>query len=732
MNELSRRGFLKSSAGAAALVISISVNPTVLAADVDNSGNVSSCLRFTEDGEIFICVPIPDMGQGTITAAAQIIADELDLDLASANIEMMSMQGHAGSDGRIEEGPMPQGAGGSLSIMTMWGPLRQAAAYAHDLFIYAAAAKWEVPESRLTTANGMVIDKKGKREIAYKDLVALTRGGDRANVPSQAKPKARKDYKRIGKDQGNVHARAIVTGEPIFGIDAEVDGMLHAAIRRCPHLNGSLVSYNRDEILAMPGVRHVVEMKRMPEDLKRPRNIAAGVGVVADTYWQARKAADAVKAVWDGSISQNDGSEQMKERMLDFIENGTSAESDRMEGGDVDAAMANADKVVEATYYHPHWAHTCIEPHGCIADVKEDKAEIWLSHQSITESANAVIDITGLPPSAVKANVYRAGTGFGRKYSGDFVIEACILSREAKAPVKVTWSREDEIEQDYPNPSGAYRMRAALDNDGKLTGWHVKIGADGWLRNAAKEPPIGLIDDYRGEWGFIENNVTRGAWRGPQHNTAAWVIHGFLNEVAHAAGKDPLDFLLELYSRKEAQKLETWPYPLLEYSRFRDMLKQVAKDAKYGRKMPKGWGQGIAIYHTFSGTCAHVVDVEMVGESDYRVHKVTSVIDCGLAVNPLGIRAQVEGGINDGLCAAKYGDLHFEAGVPVTNNFDTYRKMRINEAPAKINVRIMDFGDEDPRGTGEVALPPLIPALTNAIFAASGKRIRTLPISKNL
>lgn len=730
MNSISRRAFLRSSAGAAALVISISATPELLANASDNTGTVSPCLRFDANGQIFICVPVPDMGQGTITVAAQIIAEELNLDLETTPIEMMAFQGHADSSGQAVEGPMPQGAGGSLSVMTMWGPLRRAAAYARDLFRYAAAAHWQVPVKRLYIQNGMVTDIKTGKAAALKDLVSLTRNANYSVLPENAVPKAIDQYARIGKDQRNIHAKAIVTGQPIFGIDSDIPGMMHAVIKRCPHLNGALVSYNKDRLLAMPGVHHVVEIARIPEDLKRPRVVAAGIAIVAETYWQAKKAASVAEIVWNGDISKNDGSHQMKSRMMLALDEGTPAGT--MQGGHIDAAFESAEKIVEATYYHPHWAHTCMEPHNCVADVQADSAEIWMSHQSLTSSINAAAQATGLPIDKITSNVKRCGTGLGRKYGADFITEACLISQRVKAPVKVTWSREDEMEQDMLNPSGMYRLKASLDKAGQLTGWKMRIAADGWLSAAAKEPPMGLVDHYLGEWSFIENNVTRGAWRGPQHNTAGWVTQSFLNEVAHAAGKDPLAFLLELFSRKEAQRLESWPYPLLNYSRFRDMLTRVAAEADYGRTMPDGWGQGIAIYHTFSSTCAHVVEVEMLGQKDYRVHKVTSVIDCGLAVNPLGIRAQVEGGINDGLCAAKYGNYLFEDGVPVTNNFDTYRKMRIDEAPSVIDVHIMDFGDTEPRGTGEVSLPPLIPALTNAIFAASGTRVRTLPISENL
>ena len=572
----------------------------------------------------------------------------------------------------------------------------------------------------METKNGTVTHKPSGRAVAYVDLVALSRNAPETLWAGSIDPKPIADHKVIGRDQANLHAPAIVKGEPLFSIDVDVPGMMHACIRRCPHLNGRVASFDREAILRMPGVRHIVEMKRVPEDLNQQRVVAAGVAVIADTYWQARKAADALEVEWDGSRAVEDDTAIFQSRLIDALDG---AEMQTIvENGDVEQALTDADVKLESTYSHPHWAHTCIEPHNCVADVKADGAEIWVGHQSMTSATNAVLDVVDLPFDKVKVNIYRMGTGFGRKYVSDFVHEAVHLSKEIGAPVKVTWSREDEIEQDYLNPIAAYRIRAGVSNSGRLEAWHIRAASDGYPSNTAGNPPSGLADNYLGEAFNLTTNTRLGAWRGPQHNTGGFVIGSMLDELAHEAGIDPLEFLMKLYSQKDYYKLTGWPYTNVDFARFPKMLEKVASEANWGKRLPEGWGQGIALHQTFSGVCAHVVELEMTRPDNYRVHRVTSAVDCGLTVNPLGVRAQIESGVMDGLCAAKYGKIVFEKGVPTTNNFDTYRKMRINEAPAHVDTYIMDFGDTEPRGTGEVSLPPVIPALTNAIFAASGKR----------
>lgn len=728
MTQLSRRNFLKTGTAFAGLTVLVSSSPALLASETNSHGGIGPCLRFNEDGLPILCVPTPDMGQGMMTTAAQIIAEELDLDLNAVSVEFLPFVGVIDENGVAQDGDLIQGAGGSHSTMDLWPALRKTSAYVRALFIEAAAQEWGVPANRLFTAGGYVVDRNNGARLRYGDLTEAAQSVSLDKETVKLKPI--RDFKVIGKDAANVAGQDIVTGKPVFASDIEVPGMLHAAICRCPHLNGKLVSYNKKEVEALPGVVAVLKIDRYPEERSEFRVLSDGIAVVAETYWQARKAADALEIEWDGTISKDDSTDLILEKCNALLRDGEFKQVQKR--GDVKTAFENADKIVDVTYSHPSWAHACIEPHNCIADVKADSAEIWVGHQNMSRPANIAKKFAGIDAANVTGHFYRLGTGFGRKYVEDFVAEAVILSKRMKAPVKVTWSREDEIEQDYPNHMGAYRVRAAVDDKGNLSAWHIKTALDTDRDWVARDFPANAMANTLGEVARVPNNISRGAWRGPSHNAGAWVVQSALNEIAHAAGRDPLEFLTALFNEVGTAKTPDWPNSDVDFRRHAALLEKVAKESDYGKKMPKGWGQGIAVHYTFVSACAHVVDLEMIGDKDYRVHKVTSAIDCGLVVNPLGVRAQVESGIMDGLCTAKYGNLIFENGVPVTNNFDSYRKMRIDEAPSVVDVHIMDFGDTDPRGTGEVSLPPLIPALTNAIFAASGKRVRTLPISENL
>ncbi len=728
MTALSRRNFLKSGTAFAGLTVLVSNSPALLATDSELHHGIGPCLRFSSEGLPILCVPTPDMGQGMMTTAAQIIAEELDLELSAVSVEFLPFVGVIDENGVAQDGDLIQGAGGSHSTMTLWPALRKTSAYVRALFIEAAAQQWAVSSNSLFTDDGYVINRKTGAQLSFGELDDAVQTVSLDKQTIELKPI--KDFKVVGKDATNVAARDIVTGEPVFASDIEVPGMLHAAIRRCPHLNGKIVSFNKGTIEQLLGVVAVEKIDRYPEEREEFRVLSDGVAVIAKTYWQARKAADALEIEWDGDISKDDSTDLILEKCNALLKNGEFKQVQKR--GDVDAAFERADKTIDVTYTHPSWAHTCIEPHNCIADVKTDTAEIWVGHQTMSRPANIAKKFAGIDAAKVTGHFYRMGTGFGRKYVEDFVAEAVILSKRVRAPVKVTWSREDEIEQDYPNHMGAYRVRAAIDDKGDLSGWHIKTALDTGRDWVARDFPANTMDNTLGEVARVPNNISRGAWRGPSHNTGAWVVQSALNEAAYAAGRDPLEFLVALYKQTGTVRAPNWPNMDIDFRRHAAMLEKVASESGYGKKMPSGWGHGIAVHHTFVGTCAHVIELEMVGDNDYRVHKVTSAIDCGLAVNPLGVRAQVESGIMDGLCAAKYGNLVFENGVPVTNNFDSYRKMRIDEAPAVVDVHIMDFGDTDPKGTGEISLPPLIPALTNAIFAASRKRVRTLPISENL
>ncbi|TNE67749.1 MAG: xanthine dehydrogenase family protein molybdopterin-binding subunit [Alphaproteobacteria bacterium] len=730
MTYFSRRAFLKTGTAGTAALFLVGNTPRLLAADAPAAtGTLPPILRLDTEGGIVLAVPAPDMGQGTVTMAAQLIADELDVALEHVRVELMPFVGAMDDKGKAAMGPLIQGAGGSLTTQELWAPLRQTAAYIRGLLVEAAASRWKVAASGLKTAGAHVTGGPGGARLAYTALIPALEGKAAPADLSTVKTRGRGAHTEIGADRPNADAPAIVRGQPIYGLDQTVPGMLHAVIRRCPHLQGELEKFDASAALKMPGVVAVHEIKARKKESGK-RLIAAGVAVVAESLWQAKKAAATVECKWNGTPGMDTDSELVMRRAFNALDIAEMATI--IEDGDIETAFRDAAKVVEATYSHPTWAHACMEPHSCIADVRADSAEIWVGHQFMDEAINAVAITTGLKSDRITGHFYRMGTAFGRKFEKDYITEACILSGLMKKPVKVTWSREDEMEQDYYNPMGAYRLRGALDKDGKLTAMHVRAVADGWSGHAAREIPQGILDHYKGEWMEMHTAVSNGAWRGPGSNTRAWVTMGFLNELAVAAGKDPLDFLIELFSRKPSVKHSNWPNRVLDLTRYVAMLRRLETESGYRTPLARGRGRGVAIFNTHYGVCGHVAEVEMIGDKDFRVLKVTSVVDCGLPVNPNGVRAQIESGIIDGLDAAKYGKMVFRAGVPTTNNFDSYRKLRIDEAPAEVNIHIMDFGDEDPRGTGEISLPPFIPALTNAIFAASGKRVHTLPISENL
>ena len=477
MPSLSRRLFLKSSAATATLAIALSNTPYILAQDATESGgHVSPCLRLGADGRIILCVPIPDMGQGMETTAAQMIADELNVNLDDVSVELMPFLGRTNDEGRAVFGRFYQGGGGSGSTMRIWHEVRRTAAYARTVLMEAAARQWGTTRHKLRAENGTVIDPASGKSIAYADLYEATRSVGQEVKSNTINPKPANEQTVIGSDARNVHGKAIVTGQPIFGIDAEAPEMVHAVIKRCPYLNGDVVRYDDSAARRMPSVIDVIELKRIPEDKTQYRVVAAGVGVIAESYWAARQAAEALGIEWDGSTSVEDDSALLMERCNAALEDGEFETT--IEAGDIAKAFSEAAQIVEATYSHPHWAHTCIEPHSCIAHVQDDEAEIWVSHQFMDAAINGVSTAIGIHPSKVKSNFYRMGTGFGRKFEEDYVVEAALLSKATGRAVKVTWSREDEMEQDYVNPLAAYRLRAAVNEDGDITAWHLKAAAD--------------------------------------------------------------------------------------------------------------------------------------------------------------------------------------------------------------------------------------------------------------
>ncbi|PHZ83428.1 xanthine dehydrogenase family protein molybdopterin-binding subunit [Paremcibacter congregatus] len=723
----SRRRFLQMSGAAGAFMIACP--QALMAKGLDTilppmlAGELGMFIRVEADNTVVLGAPIPDMGQGVFTAVPMIIADEFDADWDTVRIEKLKPYVEKDKEGRMAEPAVRQSAGGSHGVRMVWTVMREAGAVARLMMKQAAAQKWKVDVASLTTAKSHVMHAASGRRIAYGDLIDLAISLDVPDVPPLKTPA---EFTLIGHETGNYTAPDIVQGKPLYGYDMQVEGMKHAMIARCPYVDGSVTSYDASDALKIKGVREVVEMKRLPEDMSRQKNIAAGVAVVADTFWAAKKGRDALKITWDKG-PKSDLSNESIEREFDRLltENKTDVQ---YESGNVDQALATAAVRLDASYDNPYWAHMCMEPHSCVADVKGDKALIIAGHQGAAWAINPVAAVTGIDGENIDVRLARMGTGFGRKFTGDFVGEAALLSQRLGYPVKVSWTREDEVEQDFFNPKSRHRMQAGLDENGHPVAMHYTLATTAGGM-ATHNFPAHYIDNYKADRVRFKGLPT-GAWRGPRHNVAGFAVQSFVDEMAHAAGKDPLAFRLSLLEGKGKTAFNDFGADSLDSDRIIGVLKLAAEKAGWGRKLPQGHGMGIANYFTFGGYAAFVVEVK-VDKGALEIVRVTGAVDCGIAVNPLGIKAQMEGGALDGFSAALGQEVMIEEGRVVSNNLDSYQMARINQAPKRVDTYIVESA-EAPTGLGEIALPAAIPALCNAIFAASGKRIRRFPIADQL
>jgi isoquinoline 1-oxidoreductase beta subunit len=634
----------------------------------------------------------------------------------------------------------PQGAGGSNSVIDGWPLLRDAGARARQMLVAAAAARWKVPSETCSTASGVVLHKGSGRKLTYGELAA-----DAAKLPEPATPptlKARKDYRILGTPVRNVQARAIVTGREIYGVDAEMPGMLHAVILRAPQFDAQVEAIDDVAARAVKGVKHIVRLDGPKADAPHTPIIASGVAVVADTQWAAMKGREALKVTWSKSPWASESTEATRVEMERLLKGrGQIVNND----GDFDGALKNAKRVVERFYDVPYVSHATLEPQNCIAHVRPDGVDIIAPTQTPGGASRVANAITGIDREKISVKFTRIGGGFGRRLEADYVAEAVMISKEIKAPVRVFWTREDDLAHDFYRPNGRHHMVAGIDADGKIVAWKHRLATAGKNnRRAGVKPediwqadfygtgyPAKFVPNFQREYFLVKSGAPRRSWRAPGHTANAFAVQCFIDEIALELGQDSLAFQLGLLGDGD----QDLPYPTADEpfnpSRLANVLKLAAEKAGWGAKLPKGHGRGIAGHYTFTSYCAHVVEVTVGADGALSVDRVVSAIDCGFAVNPLGVRAQVEGGINDALSTALGQEITIKDGAVVERNFDTYRMMRLAESAKLIEVHIVD-SPRDPTGVGEPPVPPLAPALCNAIFAATGKRIRRLPIGDQL
>ncbi len=661
-------------------------------------------LRIGTDDSVLVIVDRSEMGQGVTTSLPMLLAEELEADWTKIRFEFAPAD-----KAYINQIFGMQGTGGSSSVRAAWKPLREAGARARSVLIAAAAQTWGVEPASCRAEAGAVIHAPSNRRLTYG---ALAQRAAALPVPAEVQLKDPKDWHLAGKPTKRLDTRFKVNGTAQFGIDVRVPGMLTAVVARSPVFGGKVSSFDATAAKAIPGVRHVVQ-------------ISSGVAVVGDGYWPAKQGRDALKVSWDeGPVAQVSSASISSLFAQRATQDGAVARHD----GDAVAALAGAAQRVEAVYEMPFLAHATMEPMNCTAHVRADGVDIWAPTQFQTGVQMIGGQIGGIAPEKVAVHTTYLGGGFGRRFELDFIMEALETSKAAGAPVKVIWSREDDIQHAQYRPANYHQLRAGLDASGRPVAWThrivapsimarmfpqtVKNGLDG----EAVEGGVGLpyaVPNVHVDYQLTDTGIPVGFWRSVNNSFNAFAVEGFIDELAAAAKQDPYEYRRTL---------------LANAPRDRGVLELAATKAGWGTPLPAGRARGIAVYKSFESYAAQVAEVSVSPAGDVRVHRVVCAIDCGMHVNPSTIEAQMQSGIVFGLTAALKGAITIENGRVMQSNFHDYQMLRIAEMPV-VEVHIVP-STEAPGGVGEPGTPPIAPAVCNAIFAATGKRIRKLPIGK--
>lgn len=678
-------------------------------------------IRIAPGGAITIVAKNPEIGQGVKTSLPQLIAEELDVPWEAIGIEQaMSDQAKYG----------PQVAGGSTATPNNWEPLRRAGAAGRQLLIAAAAQHFGVAESELTTAgDARVHHRASGRSVAYADL-AERAAALPAPDPQAVRMKDPKDYRLIGKPIPGVDNRKIVTGAPLFGIDVTVPGMRYAVFEKSPVFAAKVASANLDEVKRMPGVRDAFVV----DGGTALNGLLPGVAIVADSYWQARTARARLRVTWADHPTAQQSSASFKSQADAFFR-GPPQRTLRNDG-DVAAALARGT-VIEATYEYPFLAHATLEPMNCTARFADGKLEIWAPTQNAQNGRTLVANTMGVAPADIAIHIVRSGGGFGRRLANDYMVEAAWIARAAGVPVKLVWTREDDIQHDFYRPAGFHRLRGAVSG-GRLVAWDnhfVSFGEGNNFAQAANlspnEFPAGFVPNATIASSVMSLGVPTGFLRAPGSNGLAFVYQSFIDELAHAARRDPVEFRRDLLTQFDAPPPAPNTPPYMVAERMRGVLDLVAEQSGWGRRpLPRGSGMGVAFHFSHRGYFAEVVQVTVSRSGELKVDKVWAAGDVGShIINPSGAINQVQGSVLDGIGEALAQEITIEGGRAVQGNFHDFPLLRLTQAPpVEVHFRITD---NPPTGMGEPALPPVVPALTNAIFAATGKRIRSLPLAKH-
>ena len=733
---VSRREFLRVSAIAGGGILLASYAEPLAAADafVATSGGaapsvvLNAFVRLTPDGIVTIIAKNPEIGQGIKTMLPMLIAEELDVDWKNVRVEQAPLDTtkYAG-----------QVAGGSTATPNNWLPMRRIGAAGRAMLVAAAAEKWNVPPSECDTASGIVRHAASGRTLSYGELATSAAGMTAPDLAAMTlkDPKA---FRIIGTRTRGVDVHAIVTGTPMFGIDVVVPGMLYAMYVKAPVFGARVKSANLADLRKLPGVRHAFVVDATSTQEGVTVGMTPGIAIVADSWWLAKSARGRLRVTWDDGHATSQSSAGFARRAAELA--AQPPQQSMRKDGDVDGALKGAAKVVRGAYQYPFIAHATLEPQNCTARYADGAVELWAPAQLPELGRGMVAKALGLKAEAITVNLTRSGGGFGRRLYQEFMVEAAWIARETGVPVKLVWTREDDMQHDFYRPAGFHNFTGGVDTAGKLVAWqnHFVSFGDGkaFAASAGISPgefPARFVPNYALLASMMPTGVPTGALRAPGSNGIAFAVQSFIDELAHAAGRDPMQFRLDLLAAEQPAPAPsgTGPQPVLfDGARMRAVLELVAEKSGWGKRpLPRGTGMGVAFHFSHRGYFAEVVQASVSRSGKLKVDKVWAAGDVGSEViNPSNAENQVQGSVLDGLGQALAQEITIDRGRTVQSNFHDFPLLRHAQAvPVEVFWVKSAF---PPTGLGEPALPPVIPALCNAIFAATGKRVRSLPLSK--